>query len=200
MGRALGSRKGLHLLLATLLRLPGLTLTAIAAQGEPEYRARILSLIRDLCLYGVVTLLPPVAREALSEILASHDLLFSHSSYPEPVALVLMEAYAAGLPVVANEVDGSDLVRSGETCHTDNPHDADSIAAAIRSSLGDAITRDGMSRNPLAIVEAKYSLKAMDIAYDRLLSDNVAASANCVCALFPQSGWLPRARCARNHP
>ena len=170
----LAPEKGLHLLLAALPRLPGVTLTAIAAQGEPEYRARILNLIRDLGLQGVVTLHPPVAREALSDIYASHDLLFFHSSYPEPVALVLMEAYAAGLPVVANQVDGSDLVRNGETCHTYNPQDAYSMIAAIRSSLGDAITRDRMSRNARAIVEANYSLKAMGAAYDRLLCGNGA--------------------------
>lgn len=169
----LAPEKGLHLLIAALPALrklyPNLTLTAVAGQGEPAYRAQIEQLIEARGLGGIVRLLPPVARRDLGEVYASHDLLFFHSGFGEPVALVLMEAYAAGLPVVANQANHSELVRDGENCLTYDRNDPESIVVAVGKMFSDGELRQRLAVRSRALVEAKYSLAAMGDAYDRLL-------------------------------
>lgn len=169
----LAPEKGLHLLIAALpslqKRFPNLTLTAVAGQGEAAYRVQIEQMIAARGLEGIVRLLPPVAREDLSDIYANHDLLFFHSSYGEPVALVLMEAYAVGLPVVANAVMNSELVCHGENCLTYDRNERGSIVAAVGRLLSDDELRQGLAGKGRALVEAKYSLIAMGDAYDRLI-------------------------------
>lgn len=169
----LAPEKGLHLLIAALpslrKRYPNLTLTAVAGQGEAAYRVQIERMIAAVGMEAVVRLLPPVARNDLGDIYASHDLLFFHSSYGEPVALVLMEAYAGGLPVVANAVANSELVRHGENCLTYDRKDPESIVAAVGRLLSDDELRQRLAAKARALVEAKYSLNAMGDAYDRLI-------------------------------
>lgn len=159
--------KGLHLLLAAMPRLrelcPDVTLTAVAAQGEASYRALVESLMAGLG--DVVTLRPAVARERLPELYAEHDALFFHSENREPVALVLMEAYANGLPVAANRAE-TDLVRDGVTCLT---YDAGSIAEVVARVLNDGELRAGMAERARRTVEERYSLEAMGAAFERLL-------------------------------
>lgn len=168
----LAPEKGLHLLLAAMPRLrerlPGVTLTAVAAQGEGTYRELIGRLVARAGLGDVVTLHPPVAREELPAIYAAHDALFFHSINPEPVALVLLEAYANGLPVVANRAS-TDLVEDGVTCATYDPGDEASIARAFERLLTDGALRAGLADRARARVEARYSRAAMGAAYDRLL-------------------------------
>jgi len=166
--------KGLHHLLHALPELrrdfPGLTLTAVAGEGESAYRRHIEAIIEAQGLADLVHLHLPVPREALPALYASHDALFFHSVFAEPVALVLMEAYAHGIPVVANHVEGSELVRDGETCRTCQPANPSSVAAAFRRLLQDTAATAGLSSRARALVDAKYSLPAMGEAYDRLLS------------------------------
>jgi len=166
--------KGLHHLLPALPELrrefPGLTLTAVAGEGEPAYRVHIETLIASQGLTGFVHLHPPVPRDDLPALYAGHDALFFHSVFEEPVALVLMEAYAHSIPVVANHVEGSGLVRDGETCRTCQPAEPASVAAAFRRLFADPTATQQMAAAARSLVESKYSLAAMGEAYDRLLS------------------------------
>jgi glycogen(starch) synthase len=164
--------KGLHLLLATLPRLrermPEVTLTAVAAQGEGTYRALIERLIAEGGLGEAVTLRGPVPREELPALYASHDALFFYSINAEPVALVLMEAYANGLPVAANRA-ATDLVEDGVTCVTYEAGVGESIVEAVERVLADEALRARLADQARARVEERYSLAAMGTAYDRLL-------------------------------
>jgi glycosyltransferase involved in cell wall biosynthesis len=170
----LAPEKGLHVLLAALPRLldqfPKLTLTAIAGQGETEYRQSILDLITRLNLSKVVNLHPPVERMALRQIYAEHDALFFYSVFAEPVALVLMEAYLTGIPVVANRsTHNSDLIQDKRTCLCYQPGDEASLATAIATLLTDDTLRTQLSYTAQRLVHDKYSLAAMGEAYDNLL-------------------------------
>jgi glycosyltransferase involved in cell wall biosynthesis len=156
--------KGFHLLLDALPELlaqrPGVTVTAVAAQGEPQYRALIETQIAARGLANAVTLLPPVPRDKLPELYASHDVLFFYSINPEPVSLLLMDAYAHCLPAVAHAAPGSPLVHEEQTCltyHTNQPH---SLAAALSRLLDDATLRARLAANARRVVEEKFSLAA----------------------------------------
>lgn len=170
----LSPEKGLHLLLQALpaLRelLPGATVTAIAAQGSPAYRTLIEKLVRELGLDDVVTLRGPVPRAALATEYARHDALFFHSVFDDPVALVLMEAFAAGLPVASSAAaPAARLIRPGETCSTYDVRRADSVIQALKSALTDGPFRERVSANARRLVEAHLSMDAMGAAFDASL-------------------------------
>lgn len=173
----LAPEKGLHLLLEALpalrARFPEVTLTAVAGQGEPAYRKLIEGLIKSGGLEGAVTLRPAVPREQLPELYAEHDALFFYSVNAEPVALVLMEAYANGLPVAANRAS-TDLVEDGVTCLTYEPANRNSIVQALEKVLNDTTVRTGLAEGARQRVEERYSLDAMGAAYDRLLGGEAA--------------------------
>lgn len=170
----LSPEKGLHVLLRAVPllrhRLPNVTVTAIAAQGSPGYRELIERLLRESGLEDVVALRPSVPRAALAEAYATHDVLFFHSVYEEPVALVLMEAFAAGLPVAAsNAVSGARLVRPDETCATYDPRRTESVVHALHGLLTDGPFRERVTANARRLVQSGFSLQAMGQSYDDLL-------------------------------
>ncbi len=64
--------------------------------------------------------------------LARMDLLLFPSLLAEGMPMVLLEAMAAGVPLIASRVDGvTDLIRSGIDGLLCRPGDAESLAAAI---------------------------------------------------------------------
>lgn len=172
----LSPEKGLHLLLHVLQalrrRLPDVTVTAIAAQGSSSYRLLVEHLVREAGLDDVVTLRPPVPRAALAEEYASHDALFFHSIFDDPVALVLMEAFAAGIPVASSAAaPNARLVRSGETCATYDVRRADSVVQALQTVLTDEPFRERVTANAQRLVHAEFSLDAMGQRYDATLRE-----------------------------
>lgn len=175
----LSREKGLHLLLHALpgIResIAGIRLTVIAAKGPAAYHRGILDMVRYHGLQDVVTLHPPVDRTALQKAYAEHDVLFFHSVYPDPVALVLMEAFAAGLPVVASQAPAeARLVQDRATCLCYRPYDSESLTAAIVTMLTDAPLRKQLAQNAQQLIRQEFSLQAMGQAYDSLLRKFVA--------------------------
>jgi glycosyltransferase involved in cell wall biosynthesis len=170
----LAPEKGLHLLLEALPALrklcPGITLTVVGAQGEQTYHRMIKSMIASHGLQDAVTLRPAVPRDQLPGLYAEHDALFFYSIYGEPVALVLMEAYASGLPVAVNQTS-SDLVEDGVTCLTYDAGDAGSIVRVLHRLLSEPSLRAGLAESARERVEKSYALQAMGDAYDRLLCE-----------------------------
>jgi glycosyltransferase involved in cell wall biosynthesis len=167
--------KGLHLFLdalAMLRRTRDVTLTAVCADGPGDYRAQIDQQIARLNLNDAVRLLPAVPREDLRGFYASHDALLFQSIFDEPVALVLMEALAAGLPVVAPSVAArSALIRPDETCVCfSSPSPAD-IARAVTRALDDDALRQRVRTNARRVIDEQFSIEAMAGAYDRALTE-----------------------------
>lgn len=81
--------------------------------------------------------------EALARAYASADI-FVFPSRLETFGLVVIEAMAAGLPVVASRVGGvTDIVREGETGYTFDSGDISALAAGLRKI---ARSRDAMQQ------------------------------------------------------
>jgi glycosyltransferase involved in cell wall biosynthesis len=175
VGRLVPS-KGLHLILDALSsireQVQEVSLTAVAGQGQAEYRQFVLELIERYGLAEAVILAPPVPREALQDVYARHDVLFFYSQYSDPVALVLMEAFATGLPVISSRAGAeSALVKEGVTCLCYDPDSRESIVNATLRMLQDATMRDALATNAGKLVEDSFSLEAMGREYDELLRE-----------------------------
>src|SRR6185436_4769803 len=75
-------------------------------------------------------------RENVNEVLSELDLLVVPSAPIEGTTRVILEAYAAGVPVVASSSGGiPEIVRDGETGFLAPPGDPVRLAARIRKAL-----------------------------------------------------------------
>ena len=84
--------------------------------------------------------------EELASCFASADAFFLPSR-TETLGLVLMEAMAAGCPVVTSRAGGtSDIVEDGVTGYLCDPNDPDSAIDALRNVLFAAAHRENLSR------------------------------------------------------
>ena len=172
----LAHEKGLHVFLEALpeirRRMPEATLTVVAVPGSAPYRALIDKLIRRHQLADVVRFEPPVPRDELARLYATHDILLFHSKYAEPVALVMMEAMAAGLPVVAPRSKGNALfIRHGETCLCYDPRNLGPLVTAVVRLHEDASLRQTLSARAQRLIHESYSREAMGRIYNQLLSE-----------------------------
>jgi glycosyltransferase involved in cell wall biosynthesis len=127
--------------------------------------------VRDLCRRLLppdrVRFLPP--REDLRPLLHQASLLVL-SSRTEALPNVVLEAMAAGLPVVATRVGGvPELVRPGRTGWLVDPGDAPGLAAALCQVLGDPDTRQAMGRAGRLRALQEFSLETMTQRYEAVL-------------------------------
>ena len=171
--------KGLHLLLRALpmirQKLSDVTLTVIGDLGPVGYPRMIKELTNQYHLENLVTFLPPRKRADLQEVYAAHDVLIFHSIFAEPVALVVMEAFAAGLPVVASQAcKESKLVRDRVTCLCYQPGNPESLRDAVVSILTRSELRQNLAARALRLIGEEYSLEKMGQAYDQALRQLVS--------------------------
>jgi glycosyltransferase involved in cell wall biosynthesis len=135
--------------------------------GEGRERTEIAAAIRSHGLDRRVTLHGVVARpqDALQQI-----RLLVLPSIAEGFGLVLIEAMAAGVPVIATNVPGiRDVVRDGETGLLVPPDDEVALAAAIDRVLGDANLRKKLIANAEAHVRQNFTWEQVLPKYRELL-------------------------------
>ncbi len=173
--------KGLHLFLdavAILRRTRGVTLTAICGPGPENYRMFIDQRITDLRLSDIVEFRSAVPRGALQDAYRDHDVLLFQSPFKEPAALVLMEAFGAGIPVVAPGPGmASGLVVPDETCVCFRTARPEIVSAAIERALSDDALRRRIRVAAHTLVTREYSVEAMGRRYDRVLQQMLEAEA-----------------------
>ncbi len=103
-----------------------------------------------------------------AELLGAFDLYVQPSLY-ESQGLAILEAQAAGIPVVATEAGGvRDVVKQGETGLLAVPGDAGALARALLEMAADPARAGRMAAAARASVSARHSLAAMLGAYARL--------------------------------
>jgi glycosyltransferase involved in cell wall biosynthesis len=100
-------------------------------------------------------------RDDVPEQLAEFDV-FAFPSFFEGLCLAVIEAQAAGVPVVATPVGGiTETVVDGETGLLVPPRDAESLAAAILRLLGDGALASRLALEARARVLERYSIEQM---------------------------------------
>jgi 1,2-diacylglycerol 3-alpha-glucosyltransferase len=125
----LGVEKNVELALDALARVGDLRLAVV---GEGPHRAALEERARRLGVADRVRFAGTVARERLPDVYASADA-FLFPSTTDTQGLVLAEALAAGLPVVAADSAASRDVLAGAGRLV--PPDAEAVALAIRDAL-----------------------------------------------------------------
>ena len=97
--------------------------------------------------------------------------MFVLPSLWEGMPNAVLEAMAAGLPVVGTRVEGTEeLVVEGETGWLVAPGDVDALADVLAKAADDPRTRERMGRAGRARVEVHYTQTQVINSYDRLWS------------------------------
>ncbi|MFV1876502.1 glycosyltransferase family 4 protein [Nioella sp.] len=154
----LAAVKGVPVLLEALAEArrtrPDLTLTLV---GDGPDRAALEAQSRALDLAGAVTFAGYRSQSDVAELLARHDALIL-PSFAEGVPVVLMEAMAARMPVIATAVGGvSELVEDGINGYLVAPGDGAALRAAILRVMKDSALRQRMGGAGRAKVEAHFT-------------------------------------------
>jgi glycosyltransferase involved in cell wall biosynthesis len=164
---------------ATLLRavagLPGVRV-AVAGRGEEE--ENLMRLARELGIASRVHLLG--LRDDIDRVLAAADL-FVQPSLSEGLPLAILEAMAAGCPVVATRVGGvEEAVIHSETGLLIAPAAPAELTSALEELLAAPRRLTAMGKAARARAEAEFSMAAMAdrylAIYRALLDRGVAAA------------------------
>lgn len=150
--------KGLRVLLEALeeaaKRVPGLRLTIV---GDGEERAALEALARPLG--DLVRFTGYLSQDEVSEMLASADAVVL-PSFAEGVPVVLMEAMAAEVPVIATRVAGvAELVEDGVSGFVVPPGDPAALVEGIVALASDAGRRKKMGKAGRVKVEAEFDVR-----------------------------------------
>jgi len=107
-------------------------------------------------------------RNDIPELLQTFGL-FVLSSIKEGTSLTILEAMAAGLPVVATNVGGNpEVVEHGHTGYIVPPKHPEKLADAIIEILSDKKKAKTMGANGRIIAQRNYSLERMCRAYEEI--------------------------------
>lgn len=160
LGRIDEPRKGLDVLLDAFERLapsrPGLRLLVAGPGDTDEVREALAPELRDR-----VTLLGLVDEETKARMLRSVDVYVAPNTGGESFGIVLLEAMAAGTPVLASDLDAfSRVLENGEAGRLFPVGDAEALAAAASRLLDDSAERARLRAAGLAVVQ-RYDWSAV---------------------------------------
>jgi glycosyltransferase involved in cell wall biosynthesis len=142
--------------------------------GEGSLREKLVAYIREHGLERRVHLLGK--RNEIPECLAASDVFVLSSNW-EGNPLAVMEAMAAGLPVVGTAVGGvPELLESGQQGILVPPGDCAAFTEAMRTLLNDPEKRTAMANAALAHAIATFNVERMVLGYESIYRAAFAAS------------------------
>ncbi|MBI1314232.1 glycosyltransferase [bacterium] len=137
--------------------------------GEGEERPKIEAAVRDAGLQKHVTLLG--ARRDISRLLSAADA-FLLSSISEGIPLTLIEAMAAGVPVVSTDVGGiPEVIQHGTTGLLAPARDDGRLAKHLQRALTDSAFRSAVISAAQNKARERFSLDEMHRLYAGVYSE-----------------------------
>lgn len=131
--------------------------------GEGSLREHLEQYARKLAIEDSVTF--HGSRGNIPDFLGSLDLFVMSTTREEGFGIVLIEALAAGVPIIASDVPACrEVLRGGELGELIAPGDPPKLAAAISQAL-----TVGMSAAPISVVTDFYSQSSMACKYLSLI-------------------------------
>lgn len=136
--------------------------------GDGPWRAKLEAWASEPALRGRVHFAGLVAPAHVPRYVATMDVLV-HLSQREGLPRAVVQALAAGKPVVAHALDGTpEVVKDGETGFLVAPGDGATLAARVRQLLRDPALASSMGRRGQARVVEEFSIETMVRQLDEL--------------------------------
>jgi glycosyltransferase involved in cell wall biosynthesis len=172
----LEERKGVETLLRAAARLRDRELDVeLTVVGDGPDRERLDRIAAELRLDNAVMMTGAVAEEEVTGYYARADV-FCLPSSAEGVPIVLMEAMASRLPVVATAIAGvRELVADGESGLVVPPGDDEALAEALRRLAEDPALAARLGLNGREAVAREFSLEGSAARLEALFTDVAGA-------------------------
>lgn len=176
VGRLDDPRKNVGLLLEAYARIPdalrAATHLVLAGSGGP--RSEFWSRARTLGLQDSVTFIGRPSRDDLIR-LYQHAAVFALPSDEEGLGVVVLEAMACGVPVVATRCGGPEgIITDGKDGFLVPRDNADALAGRLQTLLREPDLNVEMGQRARATIEARYAADVAGLpfleAWDRLLA------------------------------
>ena len=154
---------------------PGMERIQLDLVGSGKLRAELTGEAERLGISAPVRFLGSLAEDEVADLLREAHLFVLPSVVDsagdmEGIPVALMEAMAAGVPVVSSRLSGiPELVRDGRTGLLADPGDVDGLRAALRQTIEDPLGTLGRVRAAHALVTSSYGLQANAARLGRLL-------------------------------
>jgi glycosyltransferase involved in cell wall biosynthesis len=176
-------RKGIEILLEAIAAMgpakSRITLDVVGGFETSQYEKSVRDLIANLQLEQTVHL-RGFTRDVPS-IMRTFDAMVLPSLFGEGMPMVVLEALACGVPVIATRVEGTpEVVRHKKEGILANPQDADSLAQAIKLFISDRMAWETMSQNAV--------LRHRDGFSDRNMAERTASVYRKLC--IPKTSLL----------
>jgi glycosyltransferase involved in cell wall biosynthesis len=151
----------------------------VHARRYNAYKAELEQLACQPTLQGRITFLGH--RDDVQSVLAASDIVVM-PSFAEPFGLVILEALAAGAPIVASNAGGHpEVIENGVTGLLVPPGDAARFAAAIRRLIEDPDVRSGIATRGRQGVLVKFSEDSLAAQLESIYSALVDRPDNSDC-------------------
>ena len=158
--------------------------------GQGVLRAQSQERVNQLGLTGRVHFLG--LRTDIPDVLGAADI-FVLSSHYEGNPLSVIEAMAAGLPIVSTAVGGvPELLRNGQEGFIVQPGRAEELSQAMMTLLRDAGLRKAMGAAAAARAKEKFDVAAMVRAYEELYDEISARPQSWKYSHFSRKSAAPR--------
>lgn len=138
------------------------------------HRKSLESLVAELGLSEIVTV--PGWRDDMPAVLKSLTLFVS-AARSEPFGLAIVEAMAAGLPVVAAASEGAlEILEDGHSGKLVPVGDHEAMAQAINTLLDDPLERARLARNAQLAARERFSVSRMASNTERIYREVLATA------------------------
>ena len=132
--------------------------------GDGPLRGELESLSRQLGVEEKVLFTGKIRHKSVYELLKQVDI-YAFPSSGELFPLAILEAMAAGNPIVATSVGGvNEVIKDGETGILVPPKEHAKLAEGIKELINDPLRAEQMGKKSRKLVEENFSLHK--IAYD----------------------------------
>jgi glycosyltransferase involved in cell wall biosynthesis len=129
-------QKGAHVLVDAFNQLPANVPATLTLHGSGEAFPDYAATLRASVHHPKITLLPPVPYDDVGRVLRTFDVLVVPSLWYENSPLVIQEAYALGIPVIASNLGAlTEKVIDGRTGALFAPGDAAALAACLQEVI-----------------------------------------------------------------
>jgi glycosyltransferase involved in cell wall biosynthesis len=134
----------------------------VAGDGEADYVAQLQGRTRQLGLDKHVSFLGRVPSDEMPQLMYASDVLLLPSTWPEPLARVVLEGMICGLVVVATPAGGtSEVVVDGWNGQLFAAGDSQALAEKLLTLAADEALRSRLARAGQQTVRERFTLPVM---------------------------------------
>ena len=152
--------------------------------GDGELKSKIVEKVQKLGLESHVEFLG--IRNDIPDLLAQSDIFILPSSW-EGLPIVLLEAMAAGVPIIATKVGGvPEIVQNNVNGFLVEPNNRDSIVRAIIELVHSKELRETMGHNSIEYI-TKFDIRTTQKSYEELYLQLLTGSSPEIKALRGKS-------------